>query len=354
MFDLERLTRANIRRLQPYSTARHEFAGTADVWLDANENPFSPLVDSGLNRYPDPRQTELRQRLARAKGLSPAQVFVGNGSDEAIDLLFRIFCEPGADRTIICPPTYGMYRVAAEINDIAVDEVMLTREFQLDADGIRSASTPQTKLAFICSPNNPTGNSMSRPDILNVLSQCNGIVVIDEAYIDFVPELSFIPEIERFTNLVVLQTFSKAWGLAGARVGAAYADQRIVELLDRVKPPYNVSQLSQAAVLQALGQEGIVNNWRGQIINERRRLAETLQSFECIETVYPSDANFILVRVRDARLIYGLLLESGVVVRDRSTVALCDGCLRITVGSSLENDRLIEVLRQYETRETSI
>jgi len=354
MFDLERLTRANIRPLRPYSTARHEFAGTADVWLDANENPFSLLVDSGLNRYPDPRQTELRQRLARAKGLSPAQVFVGNGSDEAIDLLFRIFCEPGADRTIICPPTYGMYRVAGEINDIAVDEVMLTREFQLDADGIRSASTPQTKLVFICSPNNPTGNSMSRPDILKVLSQFNGIVVIDEAYIDFVPELSFIPEIERFPNLVVLQTFSKAWGLAGARVGAAYADQRIVELLDRVKPPYNVSQLSQAAVLQALGHEGTVYKWRDQIINERRRLAETLQSFECIETVYPSDANFLLVRVRDARLIYGLLLESGVVVRDRSTVALCDGCLRITVGSSVENDRLIEVLRQYETRENSI
>jgi len=346
-FDLDSLVRENIRRLKPYSSARSEFAGSAEVFLDANENAFGSPAGDGYNRYPDPLQKKLKTSVAELRSVDPSQIFVGNGSDEAIDLLFRIFCEPGRDECIICPPTYGMYKVSADINDIAVKEVPLTSDFQLDVPSILSAITSTTKLIFICSPNNPTGNLMRREDVIRIAQEFNGIVAVDEAYIDFAGGESAITELSTLPNLVVLQTFSKAWAMAGLRVGLAFASQEIINLMNRVKPPYNVSGIAQRAVLDAFERQDDVAAWVSQTIAERSRLVDSLARFDFVRAVYPSDANFVLVRITDAKAIYQFLVTDKIVIRDRSNVQFCEGCLRITVGTAEENDRLISALERF-------
>ncbi|MDI1240881.1 MAG: histidinol-phosphate transaminase [bacterium] len=346
-FDLESLIRENIRRLKPYSSARSEFAGEAEVFLDANENAFGSPAGVGYNRYPDPLQKELKGRVAELCGVDPSQIFVGNGSDEAIDLLFRIFCEPGRDDCIVCPPTYGMYCVSADINDVVVSEFPLSSEFQLDVPAILSGVTPATKLIFICSPNNPTGNLMERRDVISMAEKFRGIVVIDEAYIHFAASESFITELTQLPNVVVLQTFSKAWGMAGLRVGLAFASAEIIALMNRVKPPYNVSAIAQRAVLEAIERRGEIQRWISETINERNRLIAALKRFDFVETIYPSDANFVLVRVSDAHALYRYLVMEKIVVRDRSNVEHCEGCVRITIGTVEENNRLISALERF-------
>jgi histidinol-phosphate aminotransferase len=346
-FDLERLVRENIRRLKPYSSARSEFAGSAEVFLDANENAFGSPAGNGYNRYPDPLQKELKTPIAEVNGVDPSQIFVGNGSDEAIDLLFRIFCEPGKDECIVCPPTYGMYQVSADINDVAVREVPLTPELQLDVDAVLKRITPNTKLIFICSPNNPTGNLMSRQDVIRIAEEFSGIVVIDEAYIHFADTESFTSELTRLPNIVVLQTLSKAWAMAGLRVGLAFASERIINLMNRVKPPYNVSGIAQRAVLDVLEKRDDIDEWVRQTIVERSRLSYALVEFEFVQKVYPTDANFLLVATTNANAIYQYLVDERIVVRNRNSVILCEGCLRITVGTTVENDRLLKSLRSY-------
>ncbi len=352
IFDPEDLVRENIRRLVPYSSARHEFGGSAEVYLDANENAFGSPIETQLNRYPDPMQTELKQKIAALKGVNSSRIFIGNGSDEAIDLLFRIFCTPGRDEVVICPPTYGMYRVAADINDVLTTEIPLTDNFQLNTERIKQITT--AKLIFICSPNNPTGNNIDRRDILEIAKNFHGIVVVDEAYIDFSAERSLIDEIDDLPNIVILQTMSKAWGLAGARVGLAFADEWIIELFNRVKPPYNVSQMAQDTALDGLKAGAKVKDRVRQIIEQRRILTDSLNGLEYVKKVYPSDANFLLVNVSDAPAVYRFLLDNKIVVRDRSNVRLCEGCLRITVGTSEENARLVNALEHYLVNPTNI
>lgn len=343
-FDLQSLVRKNIRNLKPYSSARSEFEGSADVFLDANENAFGSPAGFGLNRYPDPLQQMLKGRIASMRGVLPSQIFVGNGSDEAIDLLFRIFCEPGKDDVITCPPTYGMYRVSAYINDIAVLEVRLTDDFQLDIPAILTGISDATKLIFICSPNNPTGNLMDRESILMIARQSNGIVIVDEAYIDFADEPSMLAELSELPNLVVLQTFSKAWGMAGVRVGLAFASSEIIDLMSRVKPPYNVSGLAQQAVINALDSKATVSSWIDAARLERLRLESSLIDLDIVKRVYTSDANFLLVEVDGANAVYKYLIDEKIVVRNRNNVELCEGCLRITVGTPDENERLLAAL----------
>lgn len=346
-FDLQSVVRKNIRILKPYSSARSEFEGSAEVFLDANENAFGSPAGSGLNRYPDPLQRELKDRIASMKGVSPSQIFLGNGSDEAIDLLFRIFCEPGRADVINCPPTYGMYRVSADINDVAVREVPLTEDFQLDVPAIFAGVSHATKLIFICSPNNPTGNLMSRDSVLEIARRFNGIVVVDEAYIDYADEASLIGHLGSIPNLVILQTFSKAWGMAGVRVGLAFAGTEIIDLMNRVKPPYNVSGLAQQAVLDALESRSTVTDWIMSAREERKGLEGSLSALGIVQKMYPSDANFLLVKVDNAKATYRYLIDEKIVVRDRSNVELCDGCLRITVGTPEENGRLISALTEF-------
>ena len=348
MFDPELLARENIRRLKPYSSARDEFTGTAEVYLDANENAFGSPIDQQINRYPDPLQTAVKEKIAASKGIKSEQIFVGNGSDEAIDLLFRIFCEPGRASCIICPPTYGMYKVAADINDVAVKNIPLTADFHLDVPGIEKAVDSTTKVIFICSPNNPTGNSMRREHILEIADSFSGIVIVDEAYIDFSPEGSLTDEIGNHPNLVVLQTFSKAWGLAAARVGMAFANEKIIKLFNRTKPPYNVSSLAQNAILDAMKNEAQVEKWTGHIVEQRAILSNLLKDMNCVEIVYQSDANFLLVNFINAIQVYRFLIDEKIVVRDRSNITLCEGCLRITVGTPDENKRLIKALKKFE------
>lgn len=343
-FDLEKLVRPNIRTLKPYSSARSEYAGLAEVFLDANENAFGSPIGNGLNRYPDPLQKELKARFARLRSVNSSQIFIGNGSDEAIDLLFRIFCRPGIDECIVCPPTYGMYQVSADINDIDVVEIPLTSEYQLDVPNVMAAVNTMTRLIFICSPNNPTGNVMKADDVIEILESFRGIVVIDEAYIDFAVEASFICELEKFPNLVILQTLSKAWGLAGLRLGVAYASPEIISLMNRTKPPYNVSGAAQSAALEALEKRSDMEATTAETIRLRDELRASLGTIGSVEKVFPSQANFLLVRFADANDTYRRLLTDGIVVRNRSNILLCEGCLRITVGTEEENRRLIACL----------
>jgi histidinol-phosphate aminotransferase len=347
-FDLEKLARPNILRLKPYSSARSEFVGSADVFLDANENAFGSPAGLGYNRYPDPLQNGLKERIGDLNRIPPSRIFVGNGSDEAIDLLFRIFCEPGGDEAIICPPTYGMYRVSADINDVAVAEVSLSDEFQLDVPAVLDRVTDRTKLVFTCSPNNPTGNLMRRNDVIEIARNFGGIVVVDEAYIHFAGQGSLIDELGELPNLVVLQTFSKAWAMAGLRVGLAFAGEQIIDLMNRVKPPYNVSGIAQRAAIDAFAKVGEIDNWIAETLNERKRLEEQLPNFDLVEKIYPSDANFVLVKVSDANNIYEYLIRKKIVVRNRSSVTLCEECLRVTVGTAAENDRLLRALSEYD------
>ena len=342
--DLQKLVRQNIISLKPYSSARDEFSGEAGVFLDANENPFGDL-----NRYPDPHQQTLKDKLKDIKKLTSKQVFIGNGSDEVIDLLIRIFCNPSVDKIIVCPPTYGMYEVAANINDVMVLSVPLTQDFQLDTVALQqviSQSEPNTlKLIFLCTPNNPTGNSID--NIEWVLANFNGIVVVDEAYIDFSERKSFIEKLALYPNLVVVQTFSKAWGLAAARIGIAYASETIIALMQKVKPPYNVSSLNQEAALKALDNEHVIVHQKAHILEQRTYLETSLSQLPIVKKVFPSDANFILIEVDDADKLYEHLVIKNIVVRNRNTII--KNCLRITIGTIVENQYLIEVLKRYNS-----
>ncbi len=347
-FNLESVVRDNIRRLTPYSSARHEFTGTASIFLDANENSFGSPIKPSYNRYPDPMQTKIKEKLALRNDVKASNIFVGNGSDEAIDLLFRAFCEPKRDKVLICPPTYGMYEVSAEINDVEIQKVNLTSDFQLDLERIRNAIDENTKLLFICSPNNPTGNCINRESILDLAADFDGIVVIDEAYIHFSGENSLVADLRDFENLVVLQTFSKAWGLAGLRVGLAFASNEVIEVFNRVKPPYNVSGIAQDAILCALDNSKAAEQTIDEIIAERAILAQNLSELECVRKIYPSDANFVLVKTSGPDQIYRHLIGEQIVVRNRSNVEMCEGSLRITVGTPKENDALLGALSRFD------
>ena len=348
MFSINNIIRNNIKNLTPYSSARDEYQGEASVFLDANENAFGSPLDKQYNRYPDPLQHEVKKRISEIKGVPVRNIFLGNGSDEAIDILYRMFCNPGIDNVILVPPTYGMYSVSANINDVAISNVPLTDEFQLNLDGIAEAIDKNTKLIFICSPNNPTGNSIDRTDIETLLANFDGIVVVDEAYINFSRQRSFIQELTEYCNLVVLQTLSKAWGLAGLRVGMAFASEEIIEVMNKVKPPYNINEASQQLALQALANIDQVNAWIKEILLQRDKLVLGLKEYDFVLDIYPSDANFILVKTTDPKRIYNFLVDRGIIVRDRSNVELCEGCLRVTVGTPDENDKLLNNLKDFK------
>jgi len=341
------LLRDNIRTLLPYSSARDEFKGEASVLLDANENAFGSPYGRDYNRYPDPLQLRVKEKLHQIKGVPPDNIFLGNGSDEAIDLLYRAFCRPGTDNVILLPPTYGMYEVSANINDVACRKVSLTADYQLDLDGIAKAIDPRTKLVFVCSPNNPTGNSIHRQDIETLLVNFNGLVVVDEAYVNFSKSPSLTKELAEFPNLVVLQTLSKAWGLAGLRLGMAFASQEIISVFNKIKPPYNINQATQEIVLEALKNVDQVNAWIRETVREREKLAAELKTIPQVEHVTPSDANFMLVKLQSPRELYEHLVGRGIIVRDRSKVELCEGCLRMTVGTAEENEKLLEAVGEF-------
>ncbi len=342
MRTIEALIRPNIRALKPYSTARDEYAGgEISTWLDANENPY----DNGVNRYPDPHQKALKAQIAALKGVCASQVFIGNGSDEAIDLAFRIFCEPKVDNAVSIAPTYGMYRVAAEINDVEIREVPLGSDFSLPVDALLAAADDKTKLLWLCSPNNPTGNAFPATEIERLLRSFDGMVVLDEAYIDFAAEAGFLGRLDEFPNLIILQTLSKAWGMAGLRFGLAFASELVAGLFARVKYPYNVNGPTQQTVAERLRID--ITAQVAEICSERDRLAEELTACPAIERVYPSDANFLLVRTADPDRLYDALIAEGVIVRNRSRVSGCAGCLRITVGTPEENVRMLETVKKF-------
>ncbi|MDR2691371.1 MAG: histidinol-phosphate transaminase [Dysgonamonadaceae bacterium] len=339
----ELFVRRNIYHLQPYSCARDEFQGVASVHLDANENPYN----QGLNRYPDPLQRTLKEKIAGIKQVRPAQIMAGNGSDEAIDLVFRIFCEPREDNVVAMEPTYGMYKVAADINDVEYRPVPLEENFRLNASKMLAAADSRTKAIFLCSPNNPSGNLMKREEMLIVMQNFNGIVVIDEAYIDFSTGPTWLKELDNYANLIVLQTLSKAWGLASMRCGLAFASEKIIALFNKVKYPYNVNTLTQNKALDALNAVNRKNEWVEMILKAREPLAESLKTLPVVEKIYKSDANFLLVKVRDADKTCRFLTEKGIIVRNRSKIPLCDNCLRITVGTPDENSALIAALKEF-------
>lgn len=346
-FNLQSILRENVKSLTPYSSARDEFKGTASILLDANENSFGSPLSSAYNRYPDPLQLSLKDRISKVKGVPVKNMFLGNGSDEAIDLLIRAFCRPEVDNILILPPTYGMYEVSASINDVAVRKVNLDADFQLNLDAISETIDKNTKIIFICSPNNPTGNSIFREDVETIMSNFNGLVVVDEAYINYSRSKSFIQELTEYSNLVVLQTFSKAWGMAGLRLGMAFASEEIIEVFNKIKPPYNVNQATQTLALEALDKVYMVNNWIRDTVKERGILSNILEELPFVDRVFPSDANFILVKTENASAIYDYLTSKGIVVRNRSKVELCEGCLRITIGTPEENKQLVSVLKEY-------
>lgn len=334
-----RLVRENIRTLAPYSTARDEYKGDIGVFLDANENPYN----NGYNRYPDPRQSALKELLSQIKSIAPQSMFIGNGSDEAIDLCFRIFCEPRIDNVVTIAPTYGMYRVAAAINDVEVREVQLGDDFSLPTAALLSACDQNTKLMFICSPNNPTGNSFPIEQIRWILEYFEGVLVIDEAYIDFASEPSLTTLLSEYDNLIVLQTLSKAYGLAALRLGIAFAHPQIMQLFANVKYPYNINLAGMERAAELLKRD--VAAEVESIKSERARVAQALEAVPCVKRVYPSDANFLLVRVDDAKAVYNKLIAAEVIVRDRSGVQGCEGCLRITIGTPDENEHLLQIMR---------
>lgn len=337
MFSLEKIVRPNILALKPYSSARDEFKGNATAYLDANENPFGTL-----NRYPDPLQKQLKDKLAQVKGIAPEKIFVGNGSDEAIDLCLRIFCEPGKDKALTFTPTYGMYKVSADINNVSLIEVPLTDDFQIDIETALSLlKDEQLKLVFLCSPNNPTGNILN--DVEIILQNFNGIVVVDEAYIDFANAASLSQKLAQYPNLVVLQTLSKAWGLAAARVGLAFANAPVINLFNKVKPPYNISRINYETALAALENADGVEKQKQVLLSERENLVNALAQLPITKKIYPTDANFVLVEVTDADGVYNALVQKGIILRNRNTVV--PGCLRITIGTPEENSLLITTLK---------
>lgn len=342
--DINKLVRPNILRLKPYSSARSEFKGVADVFLDANENPYQ----TGYNRYPDPLQWKLKQKISKIKQVAIPNIFLGNGSDEVIDLLIRMFCEPERDEIIIQPPTYGMYKVSADIANVNSVEVPLTNHYQPDVSSVLKVASEKSKLLFICHPNNPTGNNMDRLSIEQLLEGFPGVVVIDEAYIDFAEGSSCTELLSRFDNLVVMQTFSKAWGLAGIRLGMAFAHQSIIDILNKIKPPYNINQLTQDTALKALENKGQKEQWVQSILHERKSLAEQLASLPYVQYVNSSDTNFLLIKVDQPDLLYNYLIGEKIIIRNRSTVLKCEGCLRITVGTVDENKQLIRSLLNFK------
>ena len=344
MFDINNIIRENIRSLTPYSSARDEFKGNEGVFLDANENPFN----EPYNRYPDPLQREVKEKLAGLNGVKSDQIFLGNGSDEAIDLLIRAFCEPHRDNIISINPSYGMYQVAADINAVDFVKVPLNDDYTLNVAAVQKAVNENTRLIMLCSPNNPTANSFKASEMLGLAENFNGLVVVDEAYIDFSSQPSLTGYLGKYKNLVILQTFSKAWGLAGLRLGIAFASEEIIKILNKIKYPYNVNVMTQKLALEALNEAQEKENWVEEILLQRKYLVEMLSGLKITLEVYPTDANFLLVKVPDARKIYDYLINKKIIIRDRSKVAMCEGCLRITVGNKYENKALYDALVAYE------
>lgn len=344
MKPLKELTRPNIWTLAPYSSARNEYKGReARVFLDANENPYN----SPFNRYPDPLQWDLKQQLQRVKGVDANRIFLGNGSDEAIDLPYRCFCEPGIDNVVAIEPTYGMYRVCADINNVAYRPVELDAHFQISADRLLASCDEHTKLIWICSPNNPTGNNIDSREIINVLKAFQGIVIVDEAYSDFSNQQPFRLRLDEFPNLIVLNTFSKAWGCAAIRLGMAFASEEIINLFNKVKYPYNINLLTQQHAMEMLQDPYEVDKWVKILLQERGRLMAAFNDLRTCQQVFPSDANFFLAKMHDAQSIYDYLVERGIIVRNRTRITLCQDCLRVTVGTKSENGELLAALRQY-------
>lgn len=348
-FELDKLVRSNIKTLKPYSSAKDEYKGDAKILLDANENSLGSPLTKWYNRYPDPYQQKLKEKLAFVKQIAANQIFIGNGSDECIDILFRTFCEPGKDNIIICPPTYPMYEVSANINDIAIKKAPLLSDYQLNLAHIEQLVNAHTKIIWICSPNNPTGNSLDRIDIETILNHFEGIVVVDEAYINFSKQKSFVQSLIDYPNLVVLQTLSKAWGLAGLRLGMCFANPQIIGYLNKVKAPYNINIVTQELALQALEEVGQVNDMIKLLVDMRIALAQVIASMPHVIQVFPSDTNFILVKIPKARQLYEYLLSQGIIVRDRSALELCEDSLRITVGTEQENTLLVDAMYQWIT-----
>ena len=340
--NIQNLVRKNIWQLKPYSCARDEFKGEASVYLDANENP----MNAPYNRYPDPLQWKLKEKIARIKHVRPEQIMLGNGSDEPIDLVFRIFCEPKEDNIVAIEPTYGMYKVCADINNVEYRKAFLNEDFTLDADRVLAAVNEKTKIVFLCSPNNPSGNLLNRAEMLKIIENFSGIVVIDEAYIDFSSEKSWLEDLSNYPNIIVLQTFSKAWGLASVRCGMAFASEEIISYFNKVKYPYNINLLTQNFVSEQLDYEDRKNEWVRMLLEQRSYLEKELKKLPFVEKVYPTDANFLLVKVPDAKSTYQYLVDKGIIVRNRNTISLCQGGLRITVGTSKENQTLISELQK--------
>ncbi|MEL7146907.1 MAG: histidinol-phosphate transaminase [Bacteroidota bacterium] len=347
-FDIRPLIRPHLLDMKPYSSARDEFTGKSDVYLDANENALGSVGSRDLARYPDPHQLAIKEKLSVLKGVQPEQIFIGNGSDEPIDLLIRAFCVPGRHQILIQPPTYGMYEVSANVNAVGVRKVPLRVDYQLDVPAVRAAIDENTRLIFVCNPNNPTGTRINADDTLAVARDFDGLLVVDEAYIDFSGQESFISQIASTPNIVVLQTFSKAWGLAAARVGMLYAHQDVVAILNKIKPPYNVNAMSQEVVLEALEKVAEKISYVDQLVQLRSVLQHRLEKLAVVQAVYDSDANFLLTKLTNPVNLYHFLIEKGIIVRDRSKVQLCEGCLRITVGTTEENERLLEAMGQFE------
>lgn len=344
MKPLKELTRPNIWALEPYSSARDEYNGAeASIFLDANENPYN----APNNRYPDPLQRNLKKLIAPIKKVKPQQIFLGNGSDEPIDLVYRAFCIPGKDNVVAIAPTYGMYQVCAGVNNVEYRKVLLDDNFQFQADKLLAAADDNTKLIFLCSPNNPTGNDLCRDEILKLLKEFQGLVIVDEAYSDFSENPSLLTQLNEFPNLIVLQTFSKAWGCAGIRLGMAFASEEIVSLLNKIKYPYNINRLTQEEATRIMEKHYRISEWVKMLIDERERVIEKFKDLKCCVHIYPTSANFFLVRVTDAKKIYDYLVNKGIIVRNRSNVTLCHQCLRITIGTRPENDSLLEVLKGF-------
>ena len=345
MKELKELTRPNVWALKPYSSARDEYSGVeASVFLDANENPYN----TPNNRYPDPLQRELKALIAPLKGVKVENIFLGNGSDEAIDLVFRAFCRPGVDNVVAIDPTYGMYQVCAEVNDVEYRKILLDVYYQFKAGSLLSAIDENTKAIFVCSPNNPTGNSLCRKEMESLLNRFDGLVIVDEAYIDFSSEPSMLKDLYKYPNLIVLQTFSKAWGCAAIRLGMAFASPEIIGIFNKIKYPYNVNILTQKEAIKLLQHPEQIKEWVNTLLEERARVMEEFVKLPCCVRVFPTDANFFLAKVYEATQIYNYLVSEGIIVRNRTNVALCNDCLRITIGTKEENEALLEALRKVE------
>jgi len=346
-FDIQQLLRPHLRDFKPYASARTEYTGTEAIFLDANENPIGSASGESYNRYPNPLQTKVKQKIAAMRNVVKEQVFIGNGSDEAIDLIYRALCEPGQDNVIICPPTYGMYETSAQLNNVALKKVLLTADFQLDVPSVLEAVDDHTKAIWLCSPNNPTGNLLYSEDIKMILRSFSGLVIVDEAYIDFADADSWVSKLEMYPNLIVLQTLSKAWGMAGIRVGLAFASVAIIDILTAIKPPYNVSAPAQNAALKALTNETTMKLMIAEILEQRHRLSVALLRFPFVQKVFPSDSNSLLVKVEDANGLYNYLVSNKIIVRNRNKTPLCEGSIRISIGTKQENDLLLQCLEKY-------